>query len=162
MDDFCFKTAEISPEYLLGLSRQVDAVSRQWQQLRLGSLTQDFSNTLTAEFNDLSQYLSLYRDDAVMRASSLLHCKGRLELYTLGRAAVAIGRENGELSNIISNCIAQLKEVLDTSEGLVLEERRAEGRLMESEKDKLIARLRREVAIKREYTGELEERVHEL
>lgn len=95
MDEFSFKNAEISPEYLLGLSRQVDVVSRQWQQLRLGSLTQDFSNTLTAEFNDLSQYLSLYRDDPVMRASSLLHCKGRLELYTLGRAAVAIGRENG-------------------------------------------------------------------
>lgn len=78
MDEFSFKTADISPEYLLGLSRQVDAVSRQWQQLRLGSLTQDFSNTLTAEFNDLSQYLSLYRDDHVMRASSLLHCKGKL------------------------------------------------------------------------------------
>jgi hypothetical protein len=33
---------------------------------------------------------------------------------------------------------------------------------VESEKDKVIARLRREVAIKREYTGELEERVREL
>lgn len=48
MDEFSFKKAEITPEYLLALSRQVDIVSKQWQQARLGSLTQDFSNTLTA------------------------------------------------------------------------------------------------------------------
>jgi hypothetical protein len=101
MGEFSFKTAEISPEYLLGLSKQVDAVSRQWQQLRLGSLTQDFSNTLTAEFNDLSQYLGLYHDDAVMRASSLFRCRARLELYTLSKTAFLVGRENPELGNIM-------------------------------------------------------------
>jgi hypothetical protein len=55
-----------------------------------------------------------------------------------------------------------LREVLVNCEGLLLEERRSELRLLESEKDKVIARLRREVVIKREYTGELEERVREL
>jgi hypothetical protein len=125
MDDYSLKTAEISPEYLLGLSRQVDAVSRHYQQLRLGSLTQDFSNTLTAEFNDLAHYLALYRDDPVMRAASLLHSRARLELYTLGRVAVVVGRENSELGGIVGHCVGQLREVLGASEGLVLEERRA-------------------------------------
>ena len=129
MDEYDVKNAEFSPEYLLGLSKQVEVVSRHSQQLRLGSLTQDFSNTLTAEFNDLSQYLSLYRDDAVMRCSSFLHARARMELYTLGKVGVVVGRENVEMGNIINNCITQLREVLGSCEGLVLEERRAEGRL---------------------------------
>jgi hypothetical protein len=120
MDQYDFKNADISPEYLLALSKQVDVVSRHSQQLRLGSLTQDFSNTLTAEFNELSQYLALYRDDAVMRASSLLHTRARLELYTLGKVAAVVGRENNEMGNIINNCINQLREVIGSCEGLVL------------------------------------------
>lgn len=125
MDEYSFKNAEISPEYLLALSRQVDTVSRQFQQLRLGTLTQDFSNTLTAEFSDLSQYLSLYHNDHIMRASSLFRCRAHLELYTLSKVALLIGRENSELGNIIENCLSQLKEVLSNYEGLLLEERRS-------------------------------------
>ena len=64
-----------------------------------------------------------------MRASSLLHARARLELYTLGKVAVVVGRENVEMGNIINNCITQLREVLGSCEGLVLEERRTEGRL---------------------------------
>lgn len=47
-----------------------------------------------------------------MRASSLLHTRARLELYTLGKVAVVVGRENNEMGNIINNCINQLREVL--------------------------------------------------
>ena len=64
-----------------------------------------------------------------MRASSLLHSRARLELYTLTKVAVVLARDNPELSGIINQCVGQVREVLGACEGLVLEERRAEGRL---------------------------------
>ncbi len=78
MDEYSRKAADIQPQYLLALSKRIDVISRHFQQLRLGSLTQDFSNTLTTEFNELAQYLNLYHNDAVMRSSSLLRCKASL------------------------------------------------------------------------------------
>jgi len=61
MEQFGRKAVDISPEYLLALSKNIEIVSKHYQAERLGTLTQDFSNTLTASFTELSQLLSLYQ-----------------------------------------------------------------------------------------------------
>ena len=155
MDEYSRKTADLTPEYLLALSRQVDQLSKHYQQNRLGTLTQDFSNTLTGHFNELTQYLQLYQNDGVMRAASLFRCKAQLQLYTLVKAAALIARENPEVGAIVDSSAAMLKELLVNLESLVLEEREAGTRFVETEKDHVIMKLRREVGIKREYTQEL-------
>jgi hypothetical protein len=58
-------------------------VSKHYQTERLGTLTQDFSNTLTTTFTELSQLLALYQEDKVMKSHALLKCKITLELYCL-------------------------------------------------------------------------------
>jgi hypothetical protein len=50
MEQFGRKSVEISPDYLLALSKNVEIVSKHYQNERLGTLTQDFSNTLTTNF----------------------------------------------------------------------------------------------------------------
>lgn len=121
MDEYSRKTADLTPEYLLALSRQVDQLSKHYQQHRLGSLTQDFSNTLTTHFNELTQYLQLYQNDTVMRAASLFRCKAQLQLYTLAKTSVLIARENPEVGAIVESSASMLKELLSNLESLVLE-----------------------------------------
>lgn len=111
MDEYSRKVADITPDYLLNLSKQVDLISKHYQHHRLGPLTQDFSNALTVQFNELTHYLTLYQVDSVMRACSLYRCKIQLELYSLSKIAVLVGRENSEISNIIDQFILQIREI---------------------------------------------------
>jgi hypothetical protein len=120
MDEYSHKIVDITPEYLLNLSKHVDLMSKHYLHHRMGALTQDFSNTLTTQFNELTHFLNLYHNDSVMRTSSLLKCKAHLELYTLSKISVLVARENPELGAIIEHSNAQLREVLGSLESLIL------------------------------------------
>ena len=40
------KVIDISPHYLLTISQEIELINKEYQINKLGSLTQDFSNTL--------------------------------------------------------------------------------------------------------------------
>jgi hypothetical protein len=103
------KSVEVSAEYLLGLSRQVEAVSRNYQEERLGPLTQEFSSVLTHNFGELSQLLALYQDDRIMRDFSLVRCKANLELYCWEKAVALIKRDRVEVATVCQQLTAQFR-----------------------------------------------------
>ena len=97
-----------------------------------------------------------------MKNSSYLKCKVNLELYVLEKIAELIKHNNSGLSQLIDRVIEHLREYFGDVEGLIFYQRQAKYNYFEKEKDKIIFGLRRQIGIKRQYTSELEERIHEL
>ena len=69
---------DISPEYLLSLSQQVDSLNKHALLSRRGSLTQQFSQALQAEFKELGQLLAVYGEDRPLKEAAIVKCKARL------------------------------------------------------------------------------------
>lgn len=75
MESYEKKIIDISPQYLIEISKFVEILSAYYEQQLLGNLTVEFSSALTSIFSDLNQYLILYSEDAVMRQNSYLKTK---------------------------------------------------------------------------------------
>lgn len=88
-------------------------MSRNYQEERLGPLTQEFSSVLTQNFGELSQLLALYQDDSVMRDFSLVRCKASLEAYCWEKAVGLLKRDRGEVGSVCQQLIAQFREHID-------------------------------------------------
>ena len=91
-------TADLSPEYLLTLSKRVDVLSRHSLALRLGPLTQEFSALLNSQFSELGSMVTLYHQDPIMKESSYIRCKTTLELYCIQKVAALLEGESSEIA----------------------------------------------------------------
>jgi len=65
---------------------------------------------LGLQFGELSQFLSLYHEDKIMRQNSVLRCKVNMEIYCWEKLTALLRIDKREIAEICDKLIEQLKE----------------------------------------------------
>ena len=101
------------------------------------------------EFKELGQLMSMYGDDGVMRDVAMVKCKAALEFFVWEKANSLLPGIADELAETLEYLRVQMREQVYSLERLVHRERMEKAEILDAEKDRIIANLRKDLGVKR-------------
>lgn len=93
----------------------------------------------------------MYQQDAIMRDAAIVRCKLALEFYVWERANGLIGGLPGgeDIAMTMQYLLQNVQNQTKSLERIIHRERMSRAEVLDAEKDKIIANLRRDLGVKR-------------
>lgn len=90
-----------------------------------------------------------------MKTCSLIKCQLSLQFYVWQKANSLVAEYDPQLADALSFLLEQSHEQVSALEALILRTRMERSESLDSEKDKIISNLRKDVSVKKEHIEDL-------